>query len=81
MLIVAVSFYEIFSYLRKIEEEKEKFKLNLVKTMDSEIKREYERLELKLQTAYKKLKELFKLSGYTVKEISLPDIAEKVVEG
>ncbi|MGC9005948.1 MAG: ATP-binding protein [Sulfurihydrogenibium sp.] len=81
LLIVAVSFYEIFSYLRKIEEEKEKFKLNLVKTMDSEIKREYERLELKLQTAYKKLKELFKLSGYTVKEISLPDIAEKVVEG
>lgn len=73
--------YKVFIYINKIEEEKEKFKITVAKTIDSEIKREFEKLELKLQTAYKKLKELFKLSSYTVKELSLSDVAEKIVEG
>ncbi|WP_297889103.1 ATP-binding protein [Sulfurihydrogenibium sp.] len=81
LILIFFSFIEIVKYIEKIEEEKEVFKLNLAKTIDSEIKREYEKLELKLQTAYKKLKELFKLNSYIVKEISLDNMAEKVVEG
>nr|BAU79764.1 putative integral membrane sensor signal transduction histidine kinase [uncultured Aquificaceae bacterium] len=81
ILLVFFSFIKIVKYLNKVEEEKETFKLNLAKMLNDELKQEYEKLEFKLQIAYKKLKELFKLSGYTVKEISLNDMAGKIVEG
>ncbi|WP_245596357.1 ATP-binding protein [Sulfurihydrogenibium subterraneum] len=81
LILVFISFYNILNYLSKIEDEKESFKISVAKTIDSEIKREFEKLEFKLQTAYKKLKELFKLSIFTVKELSSSDMANKIVEG
>jgi signal transduction histidine kinase len=81
LTLVAISIYNIHYFLSKVEEEKENFKITVAKTIDSEIKREFEKLEFKLQTAYKKLKELFKLSVFTVKELSLNDMADKIVEG
>ena len=81
LILILISFYKILHYLSKIEEEKENFKISVAKTIDSEIKREFEKLEFKLQTAYKKLKELFKLNIFTVKELSFSDMADKIVEG
>lgn len=67
--------------LNKRDKEIERFKINLKKNIETEIQREMERLEVKLQIAYKKLKEIFKLNSYTMKEISIDEIAARVVKG
>lgn len=72
---------EIYSFFKSINEEKEEFKLKLSSTIESEVKKEVEKLELKLQLAYKKLKELFRLNTSIIKESSIEKMAEKVVKG
>ncbi|MCX7760693.1 MAG: ATP-binding protein [Hydrogenothermaceae bacterium] len=59
----------------------EEFKLKIAKTIDAEVKKEIEKLEIKLQLAYKKLKEIFRLNSYTIKEIDIDEMADKVVKG
>lgn len=72
---------KISKTLEKKDEELEKFKLKLRKNIEMEVQKEIERLEIKLQIAYKKLKEIFKLNSYTIKEITIEEIAERVVKG
>lgn len=67
--------------IKKKDQELENFKIRLRKSIETEIEKEIERLEVKLQIAYKKLKEIFKLNSYTIKEISVEEIAERVVKG
>lgn len=72
---------EIHTFFKSINEEKEEFKLKLSRTIGSEVKREVEKLDIKLQLAYKKLKELFRLNTSIIKESSIEEMAEKVVKG
>lgn len=71
----------ISKFIQKKEEELENFRIKLRKNIEVEIQKEIETLEIKLQTAYKKLKEIFKLNSYTIREISIEEIAERVVKG
>jgi signal transduction histidine kinase len=74
-------YLKILEFKENLEENQRKFKKKIARTIEIEVKREYEKLELKLQLAYKKLKELFKLNTFIIKEISLNEMVQKIVEG
>lgn len=73
--------YVVKQKIEKQEEELENFKIRVKKEIETEVQKEIEKLDIKLQIAYKKLKEIFKLNTYTIKEITTEEIAERVVKG
>jgi signal transduction histidine kinase len=81
LILLFFVYLKILEYKENLEENQEEFKKKIARTIEIEVKREYEKLELKLQLAYKKLKELFKLNTFIIKEISLNEMAQKIVEG
>ncbi|MCX7738004.1 MAG: ATP-binding protein [Hydrogenothermaceae bacterium] len=85
LLSLAIPVYilmnSINSIIHKKEEELENFKLKVRKSIESEIEREIEKLDIKLQLIQRKLKEIFKLNTYTIKEITIDEMADRVVKG
>jgi signal transduction histidine kinase len=81
LILLFFVYLKVLEFKENLEENKEEFKKKIARTIEIEVKREYEKLELKLQLAYKKLKELFKLNTFIIKEISLNEMAQKIVEG
>jgi two-component system NtrC family sensor kinase len=81
LILLFFVYLKILEYKENLEENQEEFKKKIARTIEIEVKREYEKLELKLQLAYKKLKELFKLNTFIIKEISLNEMAQKIIEG
>ncbi|MEZ0324048.1 MAG: ATP-binding protein [Hydrogenothermaceae bacterium] len=78
-IFLTLNLIDYYSELK--ERDLEEFKIKTVKTVDAEVKKEIEKLEIKLQLAHKKLKEIFKLNSYTIKEIDIDEITDKVVKG
>jgi two-component system NtrC family sensor kinase len=81
LILLFFVYLKILEYKENLEENQDEFKKKIARTIEIEVKREYEKLELKLQLAYKKLKELFKLNTFIIKEISLNEMAQKIIEG
>jgi signal transduction histidine kinase len=81
LILLFFVYLKILEYKENLEENQEEFKKKIARTIEIEVKREYEKLELKLQLAYKKLKELFKLNTFIIKEISLNEMVQKIADG
>ncbi len=81
LVLIYLTVLEIYTFIKYSNEEKEEFKIKLYKTIGSEVEKEVEKLDIKLQLAYKKLKELFRLNTSIIKESSIEEMAEKVVKG
>lgn len=85
LLSLAIPVYALIdsinSAIHKKEEELENFKLKVRKSLESEVEREIEKLDIKLQLIQRKLKEIFKLNTYTIKEITIDEMADRVVKG
>ena len=65
----------------QLEKEKRRYKDFVDRAISSEIQKQYAELDDELKITYKKLKEIFKLSNYTLSPSEIEDIAERVVEG
>ncbi|WP_029522546.1 ATP-binding protein [Persephonella sp. KM09-Lau-8] len=65
----------------ELEKEKRRYRDFVDRAINSEIQKQYAQLDDELKITYKKLKEIFKLSNYTLSPSKIEDIAERVVEG
>ncbi|WP_457641267.1 two-component system sensor histidine kinase NtrB [Persephonella sp.] len=72
---------KIMEYQQKTEQEKKDYRELVDRAIQSEIQKQYLELDDELKITYKKLKEIFKLSNYSILPTQLEDIAERVVEG
>ncbi|WP_457626315.1 two-component system sensor histidine kinase NtrB [Persephonella sp.] len=71
----------VSSFYRQLEKEKKRYRDFVDRAINSEIQKQYSELDDELKITYKKLKEIFKLSNYTLSPSEIEDIAERVVEG
>jgi hypothetical protein len=53
LILLFFVYLKILEYKENLEEDQEEFKKKIARTIEIEVKREYEKLELKLQIAYK----------------------------
>ncbi len=81
LLSVYILISSISEYTETAEQEKKDYRELVDRAIQSEIQKQYSELDDELKITYKKLKEIFKLSNYTILPIKLEDIAERVVEG
>ncbi|WP_456403059.1 two-component system sensor histidine kinase NtrB [Persephonella sp.] len=81
LIAVYILIHHIHTHLEKVEQEKKDYRELVDRAIQSEIQKQYSELDDELKITYKKLKEIFKLSNYTILPIKLEDIAERVVEG
>ena len=74
--------YEYLSVYRKlIERDKQIYRNIFDSAVNTELQRYYDEIKDQLSVAYKRLREIFKLSNKTLKPINIEEILEKVVEG
>ena len=65
----------------EIEKDKKRYRDFVSRAINSEFQKRYAEIDDELKITYKKLKEIFKLSNYTLFPLDIEDIAERVVEG
>jgi signal transduction histidine kinase len=74
--------YEYLSMYRKlIERDKQIYRNIFDSAVNTELQRYFDEIKDQLSVAYKRLREIFKLSNKTLKPINIEEILEKVVEG
>ncbi|WP_293445243.1 ATP-binding protein [Persephonella sp.] len=71
----------VSNLFQQLEKEKRRYRDFVDRAINSEIQKQYAELDDELKITYKKLKEIFKLSNYTLSPSEIEDIAERVVEG
>jgi len=81
LLSIYLLISSVSEYTETAEQEKKDYRELVDRAIQSEIQKQYSELDDELKITYKKLKEIFKLSNYTILPIKLEDIAERVVEG
>ncbi|MBK3331893.1 GHKL domain-containing protein [Persephonella atlantica] len=65
----------------EMDKEKKRYRDFVSRAINSEFQKRYAEIDDELKITYKKLKEIFKLSNYTLFPSDIEDIAERVVEG
>jgi len=68
-------------YQNAIRREEKDFRLRIRKEIDSQINRQIEDLRNELEIIYKKLKEIFRLSSFTIKEFDIDSMLTKFCSG